>query len=112
MSNSQHVPWEKSQRRTDNERSKVWAKRDGYAWSESDERVIIDEWISPGADGRDEEAVSRQLERTIESCRHRAELVRLRLGLSEPIPRRNRELEYKGIYDDPEDQWWSTDYYT
>jgi hypothetical protein len=69
-------------RKTANERSQSWAKRTKKRWTPYDEAYILDQWVFKAHDSRDEEAVSRHLERTIESCRMEAEHLRKVLGIS------------------------------
>lgn len=70
-------------RRAENERSKSWASNDGTPWSDEDSVVLLEKWIMTDPARRDEEEVSRELRRTIQSCRTRAEKLRQELGVSE-----------------------------
>lgn len=104
----------RSQRRRLNELSKGWAKRDGEPWSADEEDLLITDWIPFQPDERDEITISQVLERTIESCRVRCEIIRRRLGMQYTVraTTTTTTVEYRGLHDDPDDQWWSPDYYT
>lgn len=79
-------------RRADNERSKSWATKDGTPWSDEDSVLLLEKWIMASPGGRDEEAISRELRRTIQSCRTRAEKLRDDLGVSQHYHRKNDEI--------------------
>jgi hypothetical protein len=65
----------------------------------------------------DEAEVAEILGRTIEACRQRFYIVRRGEVKSTVVERSDDSMEvgatrYIGLYDDPDDQWWSPDYYT
>lgn len=101
----------KSQRRTNNIRSKAWAHRDKQPWTQADENVILEQWIGTPYGGRDEEAISRELQRTIESCHQRAAIIVDRLGISQRETKAPpARTTYIGHEDDPEDRFWDQDW--
>lgn len=103
-----------AERRRRNEESKSWAKRNGEPWSDDEERLLIDEWIDMPPVKRDERTISQILERTIEACRVRCEIIRARQGLTTrhvTTTTTTTRTEYIGAFDDPDDCWWSPDYY-
>lgn len=97
-------------RRRINEQSKAWALRDKAVWTPDEDEFLVSEWIQMPAGERDEVTISKILERTIEACRVRCEHLRKRLGISITCTRTTVSV-YIGAEDDPEDQWWSADYY-
>lgn len=101
------------QRKRRNEASKAWAKRDGEPWTEEEQDFLLNEWILIDPSDRDEVTVSQILERTIEACRVRCEIIRARLGMKvrETTTTVTTKTVYIGLHDDPDDQWWSPDYY-
>lgn len=64
-----------------NEASRFWATRNAEAWTDSDDMYILEMWIMRDPAARSEVEVSQKLERTIEACRARAEIIRKRLGI-------------------------------
>ena len=105
--------WMNSQRRRLNEASKHWAKRDYLAWDDAEDELIMTDWIDVDPKFRDEITVSQVLERTIEACRVRAEVLRKRYDIRVfVVEERRTTTTYVGLHDDPDDQWWSPDYYT
>lgn len=94
-------------RKRRNEESKTWARRDGQPWTKHDEDVLIAQWIDMPPEKRDERAVSRVLERTIEACRVRCEHIRARLGTNVVMERHRTTTTYIGAYDDPSECWWA-----
>lgn len=68
-------------RRDLNEASRFWATRNAQPWTDADEMVLLSEWILVEPSQRREVEVSQRLERTIEACRVRCELIRERLGI-------------------------------
>lgn len=108
-----------AERKRRNDVSKSWAKRDGAAWEQVEDDLLLEEWIYKSPSERDEETVSRVLERTIEACRVRCEHIRRKLGISvvayketETTTTTTTTTRYVGALDDPDDCWWSPDYYT
>lgn len=91
-----------------NIRSRKWAKRDRKPWEPIEDDVITELWIYVPASERDEIGISKLLERTIESCRVRAEHLRKDLGIDSPIVKVTitTTTTYIGAFDDPEDRWW------
>lgn len=101
-----------AERKRRNEASQAWATRSREEWTEDEDAFLISEWIHVDASDRDEVTVSRCLERTIEACRVRCEHLRVRLGIKACERPRKTTRQYLGVMDDPDDQWWSPDYYT
>lgn len=82
-------------------------------WTEDEDEFIIEEWMAydnfPGE--RDEETVSKILERTIEACRNRAEILRRNHGIETPnvVPiRTGKNRPYIGAHDEDGDRWWES----
>jgi hypothetical protein len=98
-----------AERRRLNNISKAWAARDNEPWSNDEEDFLIEYWIDVHPKDRDEITVSQCLERTIEACRVRCERIRARLGVSVTVVKTTRV--YIGAHDDPDDCYWSPDYY-
>lgn len=103
------------ERRRRNEESKAWADHDGEPWSQDEDDFLIAEWIDIPSAARDERTISQVLGRTIEACRVRCEHIRAQYGISNrrtvEIKMTTTTVEYRGLMDDPDDQWWSPDYY-
>lgn len=99
------------QRRRLNEKSKPKAVRDHEPWTEDEDEFILVEWIKRNPCDRDEATIAECLGRTIIACRRRAQDVRALHGMSNPGYKKENEPKYIGAEDDPEDQWWSADYY-
>jgi GNAT superfamily N-acetyltransferase len=68
-------------RRLLNEASKAWATRDGQPWTSEEEDYLLAYWIEVEPQYRNEVEASQLLERTIEACRVRCEIIRKRLGI-------------------------------
>lgn len=103
-----------AERRRRNIASRAWATNRRMPWSSDDDQYLIEHWIDTTVAKRNEEAVSKYLKRTIESCRMRAENIRKDRGWSDRAEytcHKEEEKPYKGTQDDPDDQWWSADYY-
>lgn len=102
-----------ARRKTANDISKSWAQRDGEPWSSDEDDLLLTDWIGVAASDRDEVTISQILERTIEACRVRCEHIRRRLGIQvfEVTSTTTTVTKYIGVMDDPEDQWWSPEYY-
>lgn len=100
------------ERQKRNNESKAWAHRDNEPWTSDEEEFLLQEWINTAPSERDERLVSQILERTIEACRVRCERIRAHMGITERVViRQTTTTTYIGINDDPDDQWWSPDYY-
>lgn len=99
-------------RHNDSEASRKWARRHTEPWSKDEDEFIVVEWIKVDPNERDEVTVSQCLERTIIACRRRAQELRALMGMSAPGFKKKVETAYVGSMDDPEDRWWSADYYT
>lgn len=76
-----------------------------------------DEFLQAFWKDADEAEVAEILGRTIEACRQRFYVVRR--GEASGVTARttsttaaSKGAVYLGIHDDPDDQWWSPDYYT
>lgn len=70
-----------SPRKRLNEASRFWATRNTEPWSDGDDMYILEKWIMVDPISRSEVEVSQHLQRTIEACRVRAEIIRKRLGI-------------------------------
>lgn len=97
------------ERLRDNDRSRNKANNHMESWSKDDLDFLMSFWKS-----EPECEVAEALGRTIEACRQR--YYEVRWGC--PMRRRTTTTsttttttEYIGVHDDPEDQWWSPDYY-
>lgn len=64
------------ERQAANDRSRQYAHRDGQSWTDTDDAVILQQWVYPGPEKRDEAQVAKDLGRTIEACRIRAHILR------------------------------------
>ena len=117
MDNHDSVVDNYRERRRRNQESKRWAFKDGQPWTEDDDMFLLEFWIDVQAQDRDEVTVSQCLERTIESCRVRCEHIRKRLDIQHYTRVETKTTltvettRYVGAGDDPEDCWWSPDYY-
>lgn len=104
------------ERREANQRSASWARKRYQPWSEDDDAFLLAEWIDVPGPKRDEVLISQLLERTIESCRNRCEIIRKRLGIQvcnrADEPPEDEPKPYIGAEDDPEEAWWTPGYYT
>lgn len=60
------------ERQAANDKSRRYALRDRDPWTEEDDEFILEFWVRPGPQARDESEIARALERTIEACRNRA----------------------------------------
>jgi hypothetical protein len=98
-------------RRVINERSKTWANRDGETWTRDEDDFLVEFWIDVQPTDRDEITVSQCLGRTTESCRVRCEKIRKERGWQMKFTQ-TTTVEYRGLMDDPDDCFWSPDYYT
>lgn len=98
-------------RRRLNVESRAHATRNKASWTDDEDQFLVREWIHVEAKVRDEFTIAACLERTIEACRVRANLLRDRLGLARHNPPKPDDT-YKGVEDDDEDRWWEPDYYT
>lgn len=102
-----------AERQRRNIESKAWAVRDGEPWEPEEDDLLLTDWILLDPAQRDERIVSQVLERTIEACRVRCERIRSRLGITvrTTTTTTTSTTAYIGLGDDPDDQWWSPDYY-
>jgi hypothetical protein len=101
-----------AERRHLNEVSERYATRRRASWTDDEDMIILDEWVLVDPQFRDELGVAKRLSRTLFACQGRAEQLRALLGVSNEAPkRRKQDPRYIGVDDDPEDQWWSPDYY-
>lgn len=75
-----------AERRNANELSRMWAIRDGQPWTEDEDAFLVEFWIDVAPAFRDEATVSQSVERTIEACRVRCEIIRKRLGIGSERP--------------------------
>jgi hypothetical protein len=73
-------------RQAKNARSKPWATNDHKSWSDSDDMVILEEWILVSCEARDEMGIAKRLHRTWTACHDRAERLRKELGYNAPSP--------------------------
>lgn len=92
-----------------NDKSRNRAERFGEEWDVQDDEFLQAFWKD-----EDEEEVAEALGRTIEACRQRFYIVRRgEVQPGQPVGRSNAGVpRYIGAFDDPDDQWWSPDYYT
>lgn len=109
---SDHIVNEYQERKRRNDASKRWATRDGKQWTDDEDDFLVEFWIDVHPQGRDEITVSQCLQRTIESCRVRCEKIRKERGWQVVATTTTTTTIYRGLKDDPDDQWWSPDYYT
>lgn len=88
---SSYDPEMYAERQAANDRSRAWAARHGEPWTTTDDAVILERWVRIRPADRDERQVSRDLQRTIESCRNRAHFLAgvhtgIRYSKQEPEP--------------------------
>jgi hypothetical protein len=90
--------------------SKSKAQHDCEPWSSEDMQFLAEFW--PPAIGlpAQEAEVAEAIGRTIEACRQRWYEHRNQPTLTTGVGDKRR-TEYIGAGDDPDDQWWSPDYY-
>lgn len=96
-----------------NDASRNHAVHHGEQWSREEIEFLRAFW--PEAKGYDEEAeVAEALGRTIEACRQRFYEDRWGRGVqvkTTTTTTTTTTSTYMGVQDDPDDQWWSPDYY-
>lgn len=101
-------PHEDRLRRNDESRHR--ADHHAEQWTKEEDDFLQAFWRDA-----DEAEVAEILGRTIEACRQRFYVVR-RGEVKSTVVERSDSMEvgakYIGLYDDPDDQWWSPDYYT
>jgi hypothetical protein len=100
-----------AERRRVNEASRVFATRNKAPWTEDDDAFLLAEWIDVAPANRDEFTIAQCLERTVEACRVRTEIIRARLNMKGATPVAPKSEAYIAK-DDDEDAWWSPSYYT
>lgn len=124
-----YSPDEYTERRLANDASRAWAANDGQPWTADEEDILVEYWINVEPRDREEEDISKLLERTIEACRVRCEIIRAR-GMrtrttettttetttrGDRVTRRVRTVTetetYRGLLDSDEDRWWDPSYY-
>lgn len=64
-------PSKYEERQARNEMSRQYATRDGQPWTTEDDEMLLEFWVKPGPQKRDELEVARSIGRTIEACRNR-----------------------------------------
>lgn len=89
-----------------NIRSRAFATRDREPWTDTDDEVLRDYWLTHPKETRDEAGIAKLLERTIEACRIRAHKLQNPEGRTFLVYRKVTEEHYIGCDDDPEDRWW------
>lgn len=99
-----------------NAESKAMAEHDREPWSAEDIDFLLTFFDEAKGDPAEEREVAEALGRTIEACRQRFYDVRSGRRPSFTVRRTVTETsttttEYIGHHDDPDDQWWSPDYY-
>lgn len=97
-----------------NAESKAMAEHDREQWSAGDVEFLLTFFAEAKGDSAEEREVAEALGRTIEACRQK--FYDIRSGRRHVTVRTVRETsrtttEYIGHNDDPDDQWWSPDYY-
>lgn len=102
-----------AERKRLNDLSQRWARRQGKAWTAEEDELLMKEWIPYSPEDRDEITISQVCERTIEACRVRCEKLRKEHGLSLYVKQTTTTTTttYIGACDEPDDCWWSPDYY-
>jgi hypothetical protein len=90
------------------------AEHDREPWSSEEIEFLMEFFAGAKGDPVEEREVAEALGRTIEACRQR--FYETRKGrcstVSVKTTTTTTTVEYRGHFDDPDDQWWSPDYYT
>lgn len=99
-----------------NAKSKAAADHDGEEWSSDEIDFLLIEFSQALGTPADEAVVAECLGRTIEACRQR--FYDVKAGRARHVIVKHQTttstttVTYRGLHDDPDDQWWSPDYYT
>jgi hypothetical protein len=98
-----------------NEESKSKAEHDREPWSTDEVEFLLEFFKDAKGEPEHEAEVAECLGRTIEACRQRFyEALRGRskhVMVKRTTTTTSTTEVYQGLLDDPDDQWWSPDYY-
>lgn len=103
-----------------NAESKVMAEHDREPWSADEIEFLHEFFTDAKGDPTEEREVAEALGRTIEACRQRfyesrkgkGRVINTKVTTTTTTTKTVSTSTYIGAHDDPDDRYWSPDYYT
>lgn len=83
-------------------------------WASDEVEFLLVFFAEAKGNPKEEEGVAEALGRTIEACRQRfyeERSGRVKVTVTSKEVTTTTTVEYRGVHDEPDDQWWSADYY-